>query len=346
MGIDERKAASNVEHAKRWMNRANKDFSLFKKLVGFDNRIKKTARCSDPALAVYLLQQSVEKTVKAVAIASGQYEARDFVQFYRHNSLALIINLNLKMLAKIKELRADHMMFLMGIDLTDAESKLSTLENQVLGRIPLMSKDGKKVSIRRECMSLKPETIDLLLDSSILIRRKVLDVIKTTFRVLSDMGIHKGHGNAKNTDAFIKKLSEEVTSRMNIGPLSKEQLRVPEEVVKLMHSFGFEARNDIDRAEDDTDRRDVTMHHLAVWAFSYSLLWLSYITFAHESSSRYPLKHKGNIKTGRLGCDDYDAQLGIVNRIGQLGYAASLTLSEIKNEIEEVAYFFAVERLE
>ena len=343
MGMDKRKAASNVAHAKHWLNRANKDFNLFKKLVSFDNRIKKPARCSDPALAVYLLQQSVEKAVKAVAIASGQYEARDFVRFYKHNSLALIINLNLKMLAKIKELRADHMMFLMGVDLADAESKLSTLENQVLGRIPLMSKDGKKVSFRRECMSLKPETIDLLLDSSILIRRKVLDVIKTAFRVLTDMGIYRGHGGIKNTDAFIKKLSEEVTSRLDVSSLSKEQLQVPEEFVKLMRSFGLEAGNEID---ERSDRRDVTMHHLAIWAFSYSLLWLSYITFAHESSPRYPLKHKGNINTGKLGCDDYDTQLGIVNRIGQLGYAASLTLSEIKNEIEEVAYFFAVERLE
>jgi len=339
MDIDRQKAAGNVEHAKRWLNRANKDFNLFKKLVRFDNRIRKPARCSDPALAVYLLQQSVEKAVKAVAIASGQYGARDFVRFYKHNSLALIINLNLKMLAKLKELGADYIMSLMGIDLTDGESKLSTLENQVLGKIPLVSKDGKKVNFRQESMSLKPETIDLLIDSYILARQKMLDVIKTTFKVLPDMGIHKGRGNIKNTDAFIKKLSEEVTSRLNIRPLSKEQLQVPEEVVKLMHSFGLETGNDI-------DRRDVTMHHLAVWAFSYSLLWLSYITFAHESSPRYPLKHKGSIKTGRLGCGDYDAQLGIVDRIGQLGYAASLTLNEMKNEIEEVAYFFAAERLD
>lgn len=336
MDMDKRKAASNVEHAKRWLGRANKDFSLFKKLVRFDSRIKKPARCSDPALAVYLLQQSVEKVVKAVAIASGQYDARDFVRFYRHNSLALVINLNLRMLAKIKELKVGHMAFLMGIDLTDAESKLSTLENQVSGKIPLVSRDGKKVNFRQECMSLKPEAIDLLIDSYILARQKILDVIKTTFRVLADMGIPKGRGSIKNTDAFIKRLGEEVTSRLNIRPLSKEQLQVPEEFVTLIDSFGLEAGNEI-------DRRDVIMHHLAVWAFSYSLLWLSYITFAHESSPRYPLKHKGNINTGRLGCDDYDAQLGIVDRIGQLGYAASLTLNEMKNEVEEVAYFFAAE---
>lgn len=337
MSVDKRRARNNVEHAKRWFNRAVKDFNLFKKIVRFDSKTSKLSRCSDPALAVYLLQQCVEKAVKAVAVASGQYEARDFVRFYKHNSLALIINLNLKMLAKIKELGADYMASLMGIDLMDTESKLSTLENQVLGKIPLMSKDGKKVSIRQECMSLKPEMIDLLLDSSILARQKLLDVIKATFSVLPDMGIRKGHGTIKNADEFIEKLSEEVTSRLNISPLSKEQLQVPEEFVKLMRNFGLEAGNDI-------DRRDMTTHHLAVWAFSYSLLWLSYITFAHESSSRYPLKQKGNINSGRLGCDDYSEGLGIVNRIGQIGYATSITLSEIKNEIESIAYLFVAEK--
>ena len=57
----EGKAKRNVEYARRWLSRAIKDFTLFKKLVPFDRRTDKTVKCSDPALAVYLLQQSVEK---------------------------------------------------------------------------------------------------------------------------------------------------------------------------------------------------------------------------------------------------------------------------------------------
>ncbi|MFC1916945.1 hypothetical protein ACFLX1_02310 [Chloroflexota bacterium] len=48
--------------------------------------------------------------------------------------------------------------------------------------------------------------------------------------------------------------------------------------------------------------------------------------------------------TGRLGCDDYTEELGIVKRIGQIGYATSLTLNEMKNEIGTIAYFFSAEQ--
>lgn len=103
MQINESKTRNNIEYATRWFNRAVKDLNLFKKIVRFDSKTNKLSRCSDPALAVYLLQQCVEKAVKAVAIASDQYEAKDF-RFYSHNSLALILNLNIKLITKIRRL--------------------------------------------------------------------------------------------------------------------------------------------------------------------------------------------------------------------------------------------------
>lgn len=336
MQINESKTQNNIEYATRWFNRAVKDLNLFKKIVRFDSKTSKPSRCSDPALAVYLLQQCVEKAVKAVAVASGQYGAKDF-RFYSHNSLALILNLNIKLITKIRGLGLDSIAALMGIDLVDGESKLNTLESQVLGKIPLISKDGKKVSFKTETLSLKPEVIDQLLASSMLSRNKMLDIVRTIFSILPDMGIRKGRGNIENTDEFIAELNRELSVRLNINPLSKEQLQAPVEFDKLMESFGVKATNDI-------SRKDMTTNYLAVWAFSNSLLWLSYITFAHESSSRYPVKQKGNVNSGRLGCDDYSEGLGIVNRIGQIGYATSLTLSEIKNEIESVAYLFVTEK--
>lgn len=338
MAIDRRKATSNVEHAKRWLNRANKDFNLFKKLVSFDSKTKKMVRCTDPALAVYLLQQSIEKAVKAVAIASGQYEARDFVRFYSHNSLALIINLNTKFVSKIKELDLGSIVGLMGGDVADGESKLNLLESQILGKTPLISKEGKKVSFKQETLSLTPEGIDILLNSSINIREKLLNTIKDIFRMLASIGIGKGQVSVENPEEFIKVLSEGLSKHMGTARLSEEQLKAPLELVKFMDELGIEA------AADTISRNDVTANYLSVWGFSYSLLWLTYITFAHESSSRYPLKHKGDIKSGRLGCDDYTEKLGIVSRLGQIGYATSITLNEMKNEIENVAFLFAVRR--
>jgi len=340
MQINESKTRNNIEYTTRWFNRAVKDFNLFKKLVKLDNKMKKSARCSDPALAVYLLQQSIEKTVKAVAIASGQYEeVRDFIHFYNHNSLALIINLNNKMIAKLKDLGLGQTASLMGIDFADGESNLDRVENQVLGKIPLMAKSGEQVSFKAESLALTPEMIDGILNSSILLRDKLLEVVKTIFSILHSMGVGKS-GNIEDTDKFIKTLSSALSSRMNTTSLSDEQLKAPGEFIKFLDGFGLHQTT----ARGDINRNEMITTYLSVWGFSYSLLWLSYITYAHESSSRYPLKHKGTVKSGRLGCDDYNNNLGIVNRIGQIGYATSLTLSEIKNEIESVAYLFVAEK--
>lgn len=61
------KLRENLEYAQRWLDRATKDFEAFKRLVPFDRKTRTNVRCPDPALAVYLLQQSVEKSVKATA---------------------------------------------------------------------------------------------------------------------------------------------------------------------------------------------------------------------------------------------------------------------------------------
>lgn len=100
MNSQDEKAKKNLEHARHWLNRAVKDLALFKRVVLFDRKTSRPVKCSDPALAVYLLQQSTQKAVKAAAIASGQYSARDFVSYFRHNSLAPIIDLNTKTVSR------------------------------------------------------------------------------------------------------------------------------------------------------------------------------------------------------------------------------------------------------
>ena len=122
MKINTNRDQRNISHARCWLNRAMKDFSLFKKIVPFDKRSNKPIRCSDPALAVYLLQQSVEKAVKAAVIASGQYKTRNFIHYYKHNSLALIMNLNNKIVAQSQAMGLGPVANMMGIDLADGES--------------------------------------------------------------------------------------------------------------------------------------------------------------------------------------------------------------------------------
>ena len=332
----EEKTKRNVEHARRWLNRAIKDFALFKRLMPFDKRTNRPVKCSDPALAVYLLQQSVEKAVKSAAIASGQYKPGDFIRYFKHNSLALIINLNTKIVSQIQAVGLGPVATMMGIDLADGNSKLAALENQVIEAAPLLDKEGKKVDFRTESRRIPPERIDQILDLVIQHRRLLLDVIRTTFSVLPRMGIRKGYGEIDDPQAFVKQLSDSISANLKVQSPSEEQLKVPFELVGRMANFGF-------APADELNRGKTIANHLGAWAFSHALLWLSYLTFAHEETARYPLRQKGNIQAGMIGCDDYDNALGIVNRIGRIGYVTSLTLNDMKTEIDSLASFFAVD---
>jgi len=331
----EEKAKRNVEHARRWLNRAIKDFTLFKKLLPFDKRTNKPVRCSDPALAVYLLQQSVEKAVKSAAIASGQYKPRDFTSYFRHNSLALIIDLNSKIVSQIQAIGLEPVAMMMGLDLADGGSKLAALESQIMGSAPLLDKNGNKVDFRIESRRIPPETIDQILNMVIQHRKLLLDVIKTAFDILPTMGVRKGYGMTDNPQEFLKQLSGSISANLKVRPLSEEQLKVPLEFIKRTSELGFSPA-------DELKRGDTIANHLGVWAFSNALLCLSYLTFAHEDTTRYPLGRKGNIQAGRIGCDDYDNILGIVNRIGRIGYITNLTLNDMRREIDSFALFFAV----
>ena len=333
VGLYERKAKRNVEHARRWLDRAAKDFALFKRVVPFDKKTTKPVKCSDPALAVYLLQQSVEKAVKAAAIASGQYRPRDFVSYFKHNSLALIVDLNTRIVSQIEDVGLAPIAAMMGIDLADGSSRLVALEGQVMGKAPLLDKQGRRVDFRIESRRIPPETIDQLLDMITTHRSLLLDVIRTTFRSLP-REIRKGYVECNDPQELMKQLSHMIAANLKVQPPSEEQLKAPPEFLKLVAKLGFSPVNTL-------NRREMTAGHLGAWAFSHALLWLSYLTYAHEETTRYPLSHTGDIQRGKIGCDDYDDGLGIVSRISRIGYVTSLTLNDMRTEIHNLASFFA-----
>lgn len=327
----------NLEYAQRWLDRAIKDFEAFKRLVPFDKRTHKTIRCSDPALAVYLLQQSVEKAVKAAAIASGQYKTNDFTTYYKHNSLALILNLNKKIITKIDLLGLKPVANLMGIDLVNGDLKLSDLENQVMGgKLNSTLETEKKVNFREESVSISAEIIDNILNKIIQARTLILDIIQSAFAHLPELGIRKGRGTVENPEVFTQKLSDSITSDLKLCAPSEAQMKAPVELLKILSNHSVPPT-------DGLKRTDMIANNLGFWSFSIALYFLTYLTFAHESPSRYPRKpgKADNVKTNELGCEDYDERLGIVNRIGRIGYVTSLTLNDIKEELETIAFFFA-----
>ena len=322
----------NLEHAQRWLDRANKDFDAFKKLVPYDRKTRKTVHCSDPALAVYLLQQSVEKTVKAAAIASGQYKTKDFVGYYQHNSLGLILNLNRKMADRIVSVGLRKVADDMGVDLLGGIVKLNDIEDQVMGKASPRLGTGGRVDFKKESVHITGEVIDQLLDMLTKIRSSFLMSVASAFTYLAEVEIRKGHGEVDDLEAFARGLSDKIAGDLKGHSPTDIQIKAGIELNKLVGKSGTQR-------EGDLKRQELIEHQLSLWAFSSALLLLTYMTFAHESSSRYPRKPG---TTDKLGCDDYNYSLGIVDRLGRIGYMTGLTLNQMKPQLKEIAFSFAL----
>lgn len=65
-----------------WIERSRRDYEAAKLL-----------QTKDPALTIYLLQQCIEKSVKALAIASGKFKSSYIKDKFGHNSKELLIKL-------------------------------------------------------------------------------------------------------------------------------------------------------------------------------------------------------------------------------------------------------------
>jgi hypothetical protein len=327
----------NLEYAQRWLARAIKDFDAFKKLAIFDKKAHDTIRCSDPALAVYLLQQSVEKAVKAVAIASGQYTVEELKGKYGHNSLALILNLYRKSVAQIKLLGLGPIVDLMGVDLENGVLKLTDLENKAFGRKPVLVVEGDKMeSMRAESIRISPKVIDQILDMVIQLRSLFLHGVRSAFIHLPELGIRKGHGTVEDPEAFIGALSYKMAADLKAPSLSEAQLKAILDLNKVTSTSSIQSSSGIKRSS-------MINAQLGIWSLSIALIFLTYFTFGHEHTSRYPreLVSADKKKMAKLGCEDYDNNLGIVNRLGRLAYVTSLTLNDIKKEPESIAFLFA-----
>jgi hypothetical protein len=76
------------EDAAIWIERSRKDYEAAELL-----------KAEDPALATYLLQQCIEKSVKALAVASGKFDSGSFRHRFKHNSARLLLELWQKLVA-------------------------------------------------------------------------------------------------------------------------------------------------------------------------------------------------------------------------------------------------------
>lgn len=316
------KQKSNLEYAHQWLARARQDFNTFKKLVPFDKKTQRTVRCSDPALAVYLLQQSIEKAVKAVAAASGQYSPSKLRRF-THNSLVLLLDFYANTLApRLLNMGFGPFLDALGLNTAADLEKMAELKRKVRSD---------------EFAFLPPEPIDRLAKLLLEIREAFLQSLRYIFSPGTKIQIDTKSLKMDSPEAFVDSLLAQMRAKSNMPGLTDEQ--------KQALIAWYRAKSSIQpavaqsqSAQETIEVTRPTEEWLGQWAM-IALYLLAAITFPHHATSRYPLPKS---RERGLGCGDYNEQLGIVNRLGQLGRVTELALHDIRPQLEIVATFFSV----
>jgi hypothetical protein len=176
-----KKQTVNLEYSYKWLRRAQNDLKAFKQLVPCDKDIHKIAHCKDPALSVYLLQQSVEKATKAVAAASGKYPYSK-LKSHGHNSLAVLLDFYKRIILTIgnNPLAIELFSKVFGQDVTNGSAKIQAvlIESQ---KKPRDRKPGEKLYCQQFAAASASE-IDNILNFLLKIRKEgFIGVLRSLF---------------------------------------------------------------------------------------------------------------------------------------------------------------------
>jgi hypothetical protein len=332
-----KKQEANLEYSYKWLTRARQDFNVFKKLVTFDKKTQRIVRCSDPAMAVGLLQQSIEKASKAIAAASGLYSYKRLRKF-SHNSLVVILDFFVKTISSmLSTMELEPMFAAFGLDAAGDLNRVRELKGKA--KKTIKDKQAGETLYREEFAAMSPEAVNGVLDLLLLIRNKAY--LGTLSSVFGPHGNVRISAEAIDTDSKNEEIVDSLLSalqvKLNIPDLSEEQKKPLVTLVEIIKSGDYDL-SDVKSGDKATKVGRDTDEWLGQWAM-VSLMFLAAITFPHQNTSRYPMPK--NI-TSELGCEDYNEKLGIVNKLGKLGYVTELAITEIKPQLEAITHFFSV----
>jgi hypothetical protein len=294
--------------------------------------------CSDPALAIYILQQVVEKVMKALAIASGKYSYHQIIGF-NHNSLALFADFYLKFIETTRTNNVASLFVAFGLNIDDEEKKLRELHEKAIekysnyGEIPYI----------KQFATLPTEQIDKMIDLIDITKHKIiLKTVNEVWGSQNEITINVEEIHVDTTEAFADSIFKTVGSKLNM-PITKDSKNAIMAYLEVLKNVGIKPSKEGITEKSIRISRN-TESYTSMLAM-LALLNLASLTFPHQNSCRYP-KEPSNVTTQEqntgLGCEDYIYSLGIVNRLARLGHVTEQMLVEIKPQLENVSDFFKI----
>jgi len=326
--------SSNLDHLSYsllWLKRAQRDFNAYKKLVPGHKDDLKNVRCSDPALALYLLQQSIEKASKSVIVATGLYDYKDIINF-KHNSFEVLLDFYKTTLSIFKNNSFALALFtdISGRNIAQGSQKIDDVLSKC--KIKPSKSNPSEITISEQSATIAADDVDTLLDYLIIIRTQgYIGALSKLFKPHGKIQIVDNKLDFTSPANFSSSLLDQFCEQLNVSDLPKEAVeKISNAVEYLFLNSKLVATH---KQRHIIKRADIERQTLGQWSL-LALLFLAALTYPHEATTRYPGPPK---KDKRLqGFEDYDMGMGIIMRLGRLGHVASLAIRDLKPELEAI----------
>lgn len=322
---------ARVKVAMQWLRTSQIDYDSYRKLVRCTWFPLVKHKPADPQPAVVSLQRSVEKLIKAVAWASGQYSYGDIVD-KGHDSLGLCLDIHMKLMeAPVAKLFLDSVQ---GQIFQQSDARLFS-QDESLRRLNELRTKARPGGARKEMGEWAYEL-------STLPQEPVAQLVKSQLRAIR---------SARIGAAILNRIPFGLYSRCghSSGELSETVLRAFEKRGFLLSDgirafFGNEQVSSFFRSQPE-ERRMMLIKNLGnllvFGTVSTAMVVLAALTFGHAVFPGYPGDPAESEKGIRkLESKSYQAPIGIASSILDVGELAGSVLKQSARQVEFYAEIF------
>jgi hypothetical protein len=321
-----------IEQATEWVKTSKIEYDAYRKLVLLTwfpliHRVP-----TNPQPAIMNLQRSVEKLIKAIAYASGQYTYDEILE-KSHDSFGLFLDLHVKLVeTPIAKLFLDNVQ---GQIFAQSNARFFD-QNESLRRLIELKSKSKPGNARREMgewayelSTLPPKVVSQLVESQLRSLRTAKMGAVILNRVPFGLLAKRGHFSSKQLSSTILKsfekqgflLSDGVKNFFNSEQISSFFENQPEEkrltAIKNLGNF------------------------MVSGATSNAMMILAALTFGHAIFPGYPANPEDAEKDLRkLESKSYEGPIGIAGSMLSVGKLVGAVLKQSTNEIKYYAEIY------
>ncbi len=265
-----------------WINRARKDREAINVL-----------KLHDKALSIYLLQQCIEKMVKALSLHSGKFTPERLKQPYGHDSKRLLVDLWGKIQnGKTKHASDGLLSSIFNLQCYSCEDMLATLE------FVIEFQKSIKPSIQQISVHLEQnDTLSLV-----------------------------PHVNGKKYQYLFTYDQSNSGFTLIESPSGESTNELLNLTLKFILDSGISSIQL--HTSSENDNKDDLRQILDERFLYFSVFFLAALTFSHENTSRYP-REQGR----PIGCQDYNDDLPVIKNIDLLNNICDTCLTQIEKII-------------